>query len=91
MTLCNQTAPCGTEAIAYDNAAQIIELDGFAVFRLKRQTQLIRVLSGCAWITLAGEDIFVPRGQEILLPAGRECLIISSPNSRPLVFEIVEG
>lgn len=67
---------------------EIIELGKDETYPLEPQTQIIRVLSGSAWITVNGEDRIVAQGQDMLLKPGKEKVIISSANTRPLVFEI---
>lgn len=67
----------------------IIELDGFQVYRLENTPQIVRVLSGCAWMTSDGRDIFIPRGEDVFLATTAEASLISSPNARPLVFEVI--
>lgn len=89
MTLYNNIVRCDAGIISTDDAPQILELDGFEVFRLRQDAQVIRVLSGCAWITVAGKDIFVPRGEDVHLMPERDVTLISSPNRRPLVFEVL--
>lgn len=88
MTLWNPTTKIERWLKSPDEPHQIIELDGFEVYRLERRSQVVRVLAGCAWITVAGKDVFVPRGEEMPLWPEREYSIISSPNFRPLVFEV---
>lgn len=88
MTLLKQAAQTDRWFNPHPDENQIIELDGFEVYRLERRSQVVRVLAGCAWITVAGKDVFVPRGEEMLLSQEREYSIISSPNFRTLVFEV---
>ena len=88
MALWNPTTLTEKEFNPHTEANHIIELDGFEVYRLEKRLQTIHVLAGCAWITVAGRDVFVPRGETIRLYPEREYSIISSPNFRQLVFEI---
>jgi hypothetical protein len=50
--------------------------------------QLIRVLSGRAWITFDGDDILLEPGKQMLLPRNRFAAIISTIGSETLTFEI---
>lgn len=67
---------------------EIIELNGLETHRLESQPQLIRVLHGCAWITVNAQDSVVPCDEIALLAPGREHPIISSANRHRLVFEV---
>ena len=73
---------------AQARAGEIIELNGFDVYQVEREPHMLRVLSGCAWVTLDGEDAIVWDGEDMLLMPGAEIALISSPTNRPLVFEI---
>jgi hypothetical protein len=50
--------------------------------------QLIRVVSGSAWITLNGEDIIVNRGEEVRITPSEHPPVISGVNGRSVVYEI---
>ncbi len=67
---------------------EIIELAGDETYPLEHQTQVIQVLSGCAWVTLNGEDQVIRQGENLMIEHSREKIVISSLGSRPLVFEI---
>jgi hypothetical protein len=78
----------GKMSFPYTDYANIIELYKHQTYQLEAHTQIVRVLSGCAWITISGKDQIVPAGEDVLLTPGKENPIISSVISTPLAFEI---
>ncbi len=65
-----------------------IHLNRGAEHRLRRQSQVVHVLSGHAWITANGRDyVLLPRERLRLEPGGSDA-IISALGSSPLVYEI---
>lgn len=57
------------------------------VIRVERANQTVRVVSGCAWITLDGEDILLEPGQQASLGCGDDALI-SALGDEPLVYRL---
>src|SRR5262245_38002685 len=68
--------------------ANIIELRNRQTYQLEAHTQIIRVLSGCAWVTVSGTDNVIPEGSEVVIIPNGDHPVISSLNSAPLSFEI---
>ena len=66
---------------------RIVLLPG-EVLRLPRVRALLRVLSGAAWITRAGEDTVVSEGERVAVPAVRDPAVISGLGARPLMVEM---
>ena len=64
-------------------------LDGF-VRDEKRESQVLHVVSGTAWVTMDGKDIILNEGEEVRLSRGKYDALISSPDRQPLVYEIKE-
>lgn len=64
-------------------------MDGF-VRDEKRESQVLRVVSGQAWITMDGEDIILGEGEEIRLSHGKYHALVSAADKKPLVYEIKE-
>jgi len=58
------------------------------LFHLAKANQKIQILSGCAWLTLAGQDIILPRGEKISLGPAKDFALISALGQSPLIFEI---
>jgi hypothetical protein len=56
---------------------------------LPKTCQLIRVLSGCAWISINGEDIIVESGHEVHLAGGEYAGIISNLCDELLVYQVI--
>jgi len=82
------TALSGKMNIEYTPVTDIIEINGDETYRLDTQTQIVRVLSGSAWITINGEDRILAEDEDTLIETSKEQAIISSLNQRLLVFEI---
>jgi hypothetical protein len=57
--------------------------------KLPQTCQLIRVLSGCAWISINGQDIIVESGHEIHLVAGEYAGVISNLCDDLLVYNLI--
>ncbi len=68
--------------------AQTVRLGAGSVRTLPRASQMIRVVAGCAWITLDGDDIVLCSGQEVRLVPGRHPAVISGPSDYPVIYEI---
>lgn len=88
MTLHTEITRTDSSFAPHIDSDEIIELNGFEVHRLEDRVQTVHVLAGCAWLTIAGRDVFVTPGEERLVFPERESMLISSPNFRQLVFEV---
>lgn len=64
-------------------------MDGF-VRDEKRESQVLRVVSGQAWITMDGEDFVLSEGEELRLSHGKYDAVVSATGHDPLVYEIKE-
>jgi len=64
-----------------------LEIGDVAV--LPRIDQVIRVISGCAWITMNEEDIIVKSGERVTLYPGKYAPVISAVDNGQLVYEII--
>ena len=53
----------------------------------KRQSQVLRIVSGAAWVSMDGEDIVLQEGDEFKLSRGADKAIISSVDDAPLIYE----
>ncbi len=56
----------------------------------KRQSQVLRIVSGKAWISMEGEDIFLEPGEELKLSHGRHQAVVSPASDEPVVYEFDE-
>ncbi len=68
--------------------SQTVRLGAGGVRTLQRASQVIRVVSGCAWITLDGDDIVLCSGQAVRLVPGKHPAVISGPSDYPVIYEI---
>ena len=55
---------------------------------LRRNSQVLRVISGNAWITFDGKDMYLDCDEELSLVPGRSHAVISALGDHPLVYEI---
>ncbi len=84
----NPASPWDDRYIKDGELRQIVELTAGKAYTLVHPTQVIRVVQGNAWITLDGDDYVLKEGQEVMVPVQKEPAVISSPDSKPLVFEV---
>lgn len=57
------------------------------LFRLPSACREIKVLSGVAWITVAGEDIILICGKQVTLALNKDEALVSAINDAPLILE----
>lgn len=86
--MANPAFPRAGRYIKDGELRQIVELTAGKAYNLVRPTQVVRVIQGNAWITLDGEDYFLKAGQEVMVPVHKAPAVISSPNGKPLIFEV---
>ncbi len=68
-----------------------IRLRDDEVFSLQGAMQTLYVVSGRAWITLDGKDIFLSAGQRMTIPRSKYAVVISAMKRREVVCEIIEA
>ena len=56
----------------------------------KRESQVLRVISGSAWVTMDGEDVVLKPGDEFKLSRGKYDAVVSPTGDEPLVYEFEE-
>jgi mannose-6-phosphate isomerase-like protein (cupin superfamily) len=56
----------------------------------KRESQVLRVISGKAWVTMDGEDVVLKPGDELKLSRGKYDAVVSATGDEPLVYEFEE-
>jgi glyoxylate utilization-related uncharacterized protein len=61
------------------------------VFSLQGAMQTLYIVSGRAWVTLDGKDVFLNAGQQITLPRSKYAVVISAIKRREVVCEIMEA
>lgn len=59
------------------------------VFRLPMTSRGVQVVSGLAWLTIAGEDIFLRNGQRLWLVTPKGAALVSALGRTPLVLEVL--
>jgi len=60
------------------------------VYRFSPAGRGLRTLKGRAWVTYAGEDIFLARGDEVCLAPSQGFALISAVGRTPLILEVVQ-
>ncbi|MBZ0287922.1 MAG: DUF2917 domain-containing protein [Anaerolineae bacterium] len=53
----------------------------------KRESQVLRIVSGSAWVSMEGEDIVLNPGDELKLSHGRHEAVVSPVGHEPLIYE----
>lgn len=56
--------------------------------RLPQPVHKLQVLSGSAWLTIAGQDIIINPQQIISIPKDKYGAVISAISQEPLIFEL---
>lgn len=56
----------------------------------KRESQVLRIVSGTAWVSMEGEDIILQPGDELKLSHGKHNAVISPTGNEPLIYEFEE-
>lgn len=64
-------------------------LDIGDVAALPRADQVVRVISGCAWVTLNQDDLIIRSGERMTLYPGKYAPVISALGDNQLVYEII--
>ncbi len=74
---------------AGDGSRKVAQLDVNQATRLARKDkQVIRVVTGQAWVTVDGQDIFLEPGDELPLQAGKDEVVLTCIGVCPLVYEV---
>lgn len=63
-------------------------LDKNGLFRLPKNCHRVQVLSGTAWVTVAGKDIILTSQETALLPDSQGVSLISNLTNKPLLLLI---
>ena len=56
----------------------------------KRHSQMLRIVSGTAWVSMDGEDRILQPGEELKLSHGKHQAVISATGDAPLVYEFCD-
>ena len=56
------------------------------VLRLKNTIRVINIISGCAWVSYAGEDMVLKAGDQASFPLKHDVPVISSVGQSSLLF-----
>ena len=83
-----RSSPSPDERDVADSELQVFQLSKGNVHTLEHSCQVIRVIAGCAWITLNGKDIILESGCEIHLDPGEHSAVISNLCDDLLEYEI---
>lgn len=59
------------------------------VFRLPAASRGVQVVSGLAWLTVAGEDIFLRNDQRLWLVTPKGPALVSALGRTPLILEVL--
>jgi hypothetical protein len=81
-----QTAPAAGQS---EPPLKVFKQNKGTTRKLPQTCQLIRVLSGCAWISINGQDVIVESGHEIHLSKGEYEGVISNLCDDLLVYNLI--
>jgi hypothetical protein len=59
------------------------------VFRLPPNSRELRVVTGRAWVTHAGQDVVLGRGEAASVAPGRDLAVLSALGRWPLIVEVL--
>lgn len=59
------------------------------VVRVPLAAQKVQILSGTAWITVAGEDIILQAGEKAALPSQQDFAVLSALGDAPLIVDVL--
>ncbi len=65
-----------------------LTLEKSQVFRVPSACRELHVLSGIAWMTLAGEDLILKAGEKAFFTSDKGSAILSTLGNVPLILEI---
>ncbi len=86
--------------VVYPNIISVFQDDPFCpvtcpiflswgnVHSLERQSQILHVVSGNAWVTFDAQDFILQSGDEITLSPGRDIAVVSALGEQTLVYKI---
>jgi hypothetical protein len=77
-------------ATPYSEHHSLIQLRGNATYQARRTAQVLKVITGCAWISFDGKDWIVRSGEEITLNPGLDAAVISRLSDSVLVFSMLD-
>jgi hypothetical protein len=61
------------------------------VYRLPPACRRVRVRSGAAWVSFAGQDLVLACGEEARFVPGKDFAVVSPVGPNPLILEILGG
>jgi hypothetical protein len=76
------------EAKQHTPPAHRLVLSKGELYRLPAPSQVLRVLSGTAWVTLAGQDIFLEAGEKRAFTVNGDIALVSALGRAPLTLEV---
>ena len=65
-----------------------IQVNPGDVHRLDTAAQVVRIVSGSAWITYNGQDMVLRKGRNVYLPPTSMPSLMSAIGHNPVVFEV---
>jgi hypothetical protein len=70
-------------------APQQFILEKEQVFPIPSAYQELLILSGIAWLTVAGQDIILTTGEKVSLDSNQGLAILSTLGDKPLILEVI--
>ncbi|HLP89526.1 MAG TPA: hypothetical protein VK184_13160 [Nostocaceae cyanobacterium] len=70
------------------SSSRLFTLQHNQSLRLPQQLHELQILSGSAWLTIAGQDIILNSQQVLSIPKSKYGAVISAISEEPLIFEL---
>ncbi len=77
-----------TKGLTPDPLIARLMLHHHEVFHLPVAGQSLKVVSGVAWVTVNGRDIFLAPGEKHWLPSQGDAALVSALGRQPLILEV---
>ncbi len=79
-----EPAPCAV-LNAGDN-----RLEPDETLSIARRGQTLCIVSGCAWVTLDGQDTTLLAGEEMILNPGKDAAVVSALEEQAVIYRLCE-
>ncbi len=68
---------------------ELLTLKKDQVFCIPSAYQELHVISGSAWLTLAGQDVILQTGEKAFFTSSQDSIILSALGNMPLIVEMI--
>ena len=71
----------------FTDVSRHLSLTAGQVLRLKKTIREINIISGCAWVSYAGQDMVLEAGDRASFALNRDVPVVSAVGQSPLIFD----